>query len=287
MASSTSSFGIVSVLMIFSIIFVMASSSTLSGHRSFAYDVFISFRGKDTRKNFVDHLYFALQHKHIHTFKDDNIKRGEKIGDELIKSIEDSKFYIVVFSKNYASSSWCLDEILKIMECHRMTHGHKVYPLFYDVEPYEVRKLTGAVEEAFSEHRNEVSSEKWREALKEVAHLAGWELKNTCNGYEAKFIQKVVEQISLDLYNSNLDENLICRETMANIGLQGVDYTMTRTLCEPSPQDNQYWQQMWLQQLEINKQLQAQINQLIANQLDNSSSQYNQQEDEENDEIND
>lgn len=74
-------------------------------------------------------------------------------------------------------------------------------------------------------------------------------------------------------------------ETKKNVANQGVDNTMSRSLCEPSPQDNQ-WQQMWLRQLEINKQLQAQIDQLIANQPGSSSSEYNQQENEEKEESN-
>ncbi|GKE51977.1 Toll/interleukin-1 receptor domain-containing protein, partial [Tanacetum coccineum] len=127
----------------------MASTSNLSIQKSFKYDVFLSFRGKDTRKNFVDHLYYALQHKSIHTYKDDErIKKGKTISDELLKAIKDSKFYIIVFSKNYASSSWCLDELVQIMECHKMP-DHTAYPVFYDVEPTEVRKQSGQVGEAF------------------------------------------------------------------------------------------------------------------------------------------
>ncbi|KAI3496848.1 hypothetical protein L1887_39226 [Cichorium endivia] len=160
----------------------MASSSTSSIHKSFKYDVFLSFRGDDTRMNFVDHLYSALQHKNIYTYKDDvRIKKGKRIGDELIKSIEESKFYIIVFSKNYASSSWCLDELVKIMECHK-TAEHTAYPIFYDVEPSEVRKQSGVVGKAFAKHENEEAAGKWREALKEGADLAGWELKKTADG---------------------------------------------------------------------------------------------------------
>ncbi|XP_022004159.2 toll/interleukin-1 receptor-like protein [Helianthus annuus] len=160
-----------------------SSSSTLFIHKSFKYDVFLSFRGVDTRKTFVDHLYFALQQKNICIFKDnDEIKIGKKIKDELSKSIEDSKFHIIVFSRNYASSSWCLDELAKIMECHRTKHGHVVCPIFYDVEPSQVRNLCGAVGEAFLKHKEEVSAEKWKGALKEIADIKGLELKNTCDG---------------------------------------------------------------------------------------------------------
>ncbi|KAL4580673.1 hypothetical protein LXL04_016874 [Taraxacum kok-saghyz] len=58
-----------------------------------------------------------LKEKAIYTYKDDErITKGKKIRDELPESIEESQFYIVVFSKNYASSSWCLQELVKIME---------------------------------------------------------------------------------------------------------------------------------------------------------------------------
>ncbi|KAI3703056.1 hypothetical protein L6452_28811 [Arctium lappa] len=176
----------------------MASSSTSSVHKSFKYEVFLSFRGEDTRKTFVDHLYHALQNKSIHTYKDDErIKKGERIDDELIKSIEDSKFYIIVFSKNYASSSWCLDELVKIMECQK-TSEHTAYPVFYDVEPTEIRKQSGEFGKAFAKQEKKETAEKWRDALKEASDLAGWELKNTLDGHEAKFIQKIVEEISLE-----------------------------------------------------------------------------------------
>nr|GEZ82662.1 Toll/interleukin-1 receptor (TIR) domain-containing protein [Tanacetum cinerariifolium] len=96
----------------------MASTSASFVQNSFKYDVFLSFRGDDTRKNFVDHhLYHALEQKGIETYKDDEkIRKGKTISDELIEAIEDSRFYIIVFSKNYASSSWCLEELVKIME---------------------------------------------------------------------------------------------------------------------------------------------------------------------------
>ncbi|GKD06307.1 Toll/interleukin-1 receptor domain-containing protein, partial [Tanacetum coccineum] len=165
------------------------STSTSSSEMSFKYDVFLSFRGEDTRNNFVGHLYQALQRNSIETYKDDEkIDKGERINDQLLKSIEDSKLYIIVFSKNYASSSWCLDELVKIMECQKMT-GHTAYPVFFDVEPTQVRKQIGAVKDAFAEHEKKEAAGKWREALKEASNLAGWELKATANGDESKLIQ--------------------------------------------------------------------------------------------------
>ncbi|KAL7582160.1 disease resistance protein RPV1 [Lactuca sativa] len=193
----------------------MASSSIASIQKSFTYDVFLSFRGEDTRTNFIDHLYNALQQQGIYTYKDDEaIRKGKRINDELISSIKDSKFYIIVFSKNYASSAWCLDELVMIMECHKTTE-HTAYPIFYDVEPTEVRNQSGAVGKAFAKHENDEAAGKWKEVLKEAADLAGWELKNTANGHEAKLIQKIIEEISLQLrsIDFNADEKLIGMET--------------------------------------------------------------------------
>ncbi|WRX19591.1 Toll/interleukin-1 receptor homology (TIR) domain - like 2, partial [Theobroma cacao] len=79
----------------------------------------------------------------IHTYRDDNeIERGEKIRDEIERAIYESKASIIVFSKNYASSTWCLNELVKIME-HRKFSKHIVLPIFYDVNPSQVKKQTG------------------------------------------------------------------------------------------------------------------------------------------------
>ncbi|PWA86310.1 toll/interleukin-1 receptor (TIR) domain-containing protein [Artemisia annua] len=193
----------------------MASTLNSSIEESFKYDVFLSFRGGDTRNNFVGHLYQALQRNCIETYKDDKkIEQGKPIKDQLIKSIEDSRFYIIVFSKTYASSSWCLDELVKIMECKKMAEQN-VYPVFYDVEPTEVRKQSGAVKEAFAEHEKNEAAGKWREAMKEASNLAGWELKATTNGDESELIQIIVNVIFKKKYStlSNADGKLVGMET--------------------------------------------------------------------------
>jgi hypothetical protein len=78
------------------------------------YHVFLSFRGADTRKTFLGHLYNALVQAGIHTFKDDEeLPPGEEISHHLKKAIQESKISIVVFSRDYASSRWCLNELVE------------------------------------------------------------------------------------------------------------------------------------------------------------------------------
>ena len=118
-----------------------SSSSSSSSSRKWKYDVFLSFRGEDTCKSFTDHLYASLKQKGVFTFKDDkNLEKGKSISPELLKAIEESMFAVVILSENNAFSTWCLDELVKIMECKKKM-GLIVLPIFYDVDPSKVRKL--------------------------------------------------------------------------------------------------------------------------------------------------
>ncbi|KAI4353225.1 hypothetical protein L6164_002191 [Bauhinia variegata] len=95
-----------------------SSSSSSSFSYKWTYDVFLSFRGKDTRTGFTGNLYNALCQRGIHTFIDDaQLRRGEEITPSLVKAIEESRIAIVVFSENYASSRFCLEELVKIIDC--------------------------------------------------------------------------------------------------------------------------------------------------------------------------
>ena len=144
------------------------------------FDVFLNFRGEDTHHSFLRLLYAALDRKGISTFKGDKVlERGKPIPRGLLKVIEGSRFSVVIFSKNYAYSSLCLDELTKIVECRHKMKGHTIFPVFFDVEPTEVRKQKGSFGEAFAEHekvfkKNLEKVKRWRNALAEVANISGW-----------------------------------------------------------------------------------------------------------------
>lgn len=112
--------------------------------------MFLSFRGIDTRNTFTGHLYEGLKNRGINTFLDDKrIADGESISEELPKAIEESQFALVVFSKNFATSKWCLNELVKIMECNKEENGQTAIPIFYDVDQSHVRNQRGDFEKAF------------------------------------------------------------------------------------------------------------------------------------------
>ena len=162
---------------------VPSSSTSAFSKPQPEYDVFLSFSGEDTRHQFTDHLYHALNDKEIITFKDDKeLKKGEPISQELLDAIEKSRIAVIILSENYASSTWCLEELAKIVEC-RERGILTVLPIFYHVEPTDVRHQKKTFAEAFAKHeiRFKENPEKvlnWRAALTNVANLSGEPLKD-------------------------------------------------------------------------------------------------------------
>ncbi|XP_019155381.1 PREDICTED: uncharacterized protein LOC109152249 [Ipomoea nil] len=208
-----------------------SSSVTASpSPQGWTYDVFLSFRGPDTRKTFIDFLYESLERKGICTFKDDDrLVKGECISLSLINAIRGSKFFIPVFSKGYASSKWCLEELATVMECQKELEEQIVVPIFYHVEPTDVRNQKGSFGDSFKELVEKIGKDdddeekvrRWKEALKKAGELKGHHLKNDYNEYEATCAENVATDIDARLYQASLafEENLVGLESRVdNIG---------------------------------------------------------------------
>ncbi|KAL5540120.1 hypothetical protein UlMin_044269 [Ulmus minor] len=173
-----------------------SSSSSSSSVPSWKYDVFISFRGEDTRNSFTSFLRAALRWQKIEIYIDEEgLERGDEISPALMRAIEESMISVVVFSENYANSSWCLDELVHILKCKR-EYGRQVVPVFYKVDPSDVRNQRGSYATAFAKRKKcfEHKLDSWRTALREAANLAGWGLLDT-SGNESKLMEKIVEDI--------------------------------------------------------------------------------------------
>ncbi|XP_056159557.1 TMV resistance protein N-like [Syzygium oleosum] len=159
------------------------------------YHVFLSFRGTDVRNNFLSHLSAALDQKGIHTFVDDEeLRKGEQISPTLIGAIEESRIAIIIFSEDYASSRWCLEELATIMEC-KAQKELIVLPVFYKVEPREVRR---AYKRAMAKHETKFGKDsktvkRWKKALFDAGSLSGWHINDED---EAELIQGIVKDVS-------------------------------------------------------------------------------------------
>ncbi|KAI9079554.1 hypothetical protein K1719_038458 [Acacia pycnantha] len=172
------------------------TSNTLHSTPPCKYDVFLSFAGKDTRLNFTDHLYDAFIRSGIRCFKDDvDLKKGEDISS-LFQAIQESLCAVLVISQNYAKSTWCLDELQKILESQEKL-GRKVFPIFYNVNPADVRdqresfgKALAELEVTFKENPTKVQS--WRTALSTIGRLSGYP---TTDKHEADLVKNIVGDV--------------------------------------------------------------------------------------------
>nr|VDD12026.1 unnamed protein product [Brassica oleracea] len=140
--------------------------------------------------------FSAIYAIRITTFKDQEIERGHTIGPELVQAIRESRVSVVLLSKNYASSSWCLDELVEILNCKRVSE-QIVMTIFYQVDPSDVRKQTGDFGIAFKktcEGKTEDDKKKWMEALACVANIAGEHSLNWTD--EADMLEKFATDVS-------------------------------------------------------------------------------------------
>uniref|UniRef100_A0A0R0FTG2 TIR domain-containing protein n=4 Tax=Glycine max TaxID=3847 RepID=A0A0R0FTG2_SOYBN len=176
---------------------------------AYNYDVFLSFTGQDTRQGFTGYLYKALCDRGIYTFIDDQeLRRGDEIKPALSNAIQESRIAITVLSQNYASSSFCLDELVTILHCK--SQGLLVIPVFYKVDPSHVRHQKGSYGEAMAKHQkrfkaNKEKLQKWRMALHQVADLSGYHFKDgNRDSYEYEFIGSIVEEISRKFSRASL-----------------------------------------------------------------------------------
>jgi hypothetical protein len=152
----------------------------MSDPTTLKYDLFLSFRGEDTRDNFTSHLYAELCRQNIETFIDNRLDRGEEISPALYKAIEESTVYVIILSEHYASSSWCLDELTEILKC-KERYGREVIPVFYKVDPSNVRHQRQSYADDLVKHHQRFGGkvDAWKAALTQVAGLSGWDSQVT------------------------------------------------------------------------------------------------------------
>ncbi|GLJ27651.1 hypothetical protein SUGI_0542600 [Cryptomeria japonica] len=143
------------------------------------FNVFLNFRGKDVRTTFVDHLYESLSGEGLKVFLDsEELEKGKEIDSNLQEAIKTSDVLIRIFSKHYAESTWCLKEAAQMWRSNGF-----IIPLFYDVEPSDVRypqREGGPFAKAFQKHyshldrQDEKTIKEWKNVLHQISSLSGW-----------------------------------------------------------------------------------------------------------------
>ncbi|KDP31606.1 hypothetical protein JCGZ_14831 [Jatropha curcas] len=152
--------------------------------------------------NFVTSLHNELSLKGINIIKDE----GKSLETDFT-AMEESLFLVVVLSENYISSAECLDKLVKIIDFSETTTGHVVVPIFFNVDPSDVKNQRRMISEAFTRHEENFKEEmekvqRWRQVLTKVATICGWESQQW---EEMVLIEQIVTDISdkLDDASSN------------------------------------------------------------------------------------
>ncbi|KAL1223963.1 Protein PHLOEM PROTEIN 2-LIKE A8 [Cardamine amara subsp. amara] len=156
-----------------------ASSSSGLGKTSKGSQVFLNFRGEELRKTFIADLEFALEEANINYFIDKHEQLGTKLQNLLVR-IEQSRVALAIFSKEYTTSVWCLDELVKIREC--MDKGSLIgIPIFYKLKTSVVSNLEGDFGDNFrklkrNNQQDLVRTQNWEEALTSIPEIIGMHL---------------------------------------------------------------------------------------------------------------
>ncbi|KAK2977315.1 hypothetical protein RJ640_014214 [Escallonia rubra] len=143
----------------------------------FRYDVLLSYESMDIRENFIECLDNELRSSKFIPFK---AERNEMDRDEDGTSEEDaaisrSRSSIIVFSRNYAYSPRCLDQLLKMFEYSSETKRLVIIPVFYQVSKDQIRMqaehLAASLPGMYNKQFKREKVERWKEAIKGVAQL--------------------------------------------------------------------------------------------------------------------
>ncbi|XP_042501395.1 disease resistance protein RUN1-like [Macadamia integrifolia] len=173
------------------------------------YDVFLSCRPDETLYNFTAFLHKALEREGINVFMNgENLQKpdgGAIKTNGVLEAIQHSKISIPVFSKGYADSSWCLQELVEMVRCRR-SDGQSILPIFLDFEPRDVRHQTGSYQQSFQRHQQKFDPqtvESWKNALTEVAQISGYHLQDVTEN-QVELIDIVVSKVLRQLDSGRL-----------------------------------------------------------------------------------
>jgi len=115
------------------------------------------------------------------------MQAGQNSTCQIEGAITTASVHIAIFSRGYAESQWCLDELWLMLKSKAT-----VIPVFFHVKPSDLRIRSSGTDGVYAEalriHANEgrynpQTIENWITALLEVSSLSGFELE-TFNGLE-------------------------------------------------------------------------------------------------------
>lgn len=140
------------------------------------FDVFINHRGPDVKLTLATQLYNSLEQSGIRAFLHSEEKElGNSFPSIIETAICFAYLHIAIFSRKYAESPWCLAELVLMLESEA-----KIIPVFYQVEPWELRHIEkGVYADAFIKYEEKgrylENLKQWKEALQSISFISDQE----------------------------------------------------------------------------------------------------------------
>ncbi|XP_045829241.1 TMV resistance protein N-like [Trifolium pratense] len=161
---------------------------------NFTHDVFLISSPNGNSKTFTDYIYQALLDSKITTVRYSS-------DEDITTTMEKCRISMVVLCENYAYSTKCLDELVKIIDSYD-TKRKEVCVIFYKVEPSDVWFQKNCYERSLIEHEKSLGRDSetvkgWRMALSRICDLGGQHCKE--DKYESGYLRKIVKDTSAKL----------------------------------------------------------------------------------------
>ncbi|KAL1222967.1 Disease resistance protein RPS4 [Cardamine amara subsp. amara] len=157
------------------------------------HQVFISFRGEDVRKGFLSFLEDELTRGCVKYYVDHREMKGEAL-DILLQRIEESRIVLVILSKNYMDSKWCIKELLKT--CEKIGPRLKAIPIFYNVIVEDVKNNWKVGEQVRAEEGEAIEEEREKQvkqALMTLTRQTGMRSAEFRTDFE--FVKEIVKEV--------------------------------------------------------------------------------------------
>ncbi|XP_027906265.1 disease resistance protein RPS4B-like isoform X3 [Vigna unguiculata] len=204
------------------------------------YDVLINFTGDDIRNKFVSHLDSALSNVGFTTF----LHHQNAVKPMHIQQpIHDlCRVAIVVFTKTYSQSAWCLHQLQQIIEWHE-TYCRHVLPVYYEISPSDIRLQKGdfgkafeaTAHQTFSRQQLEHGMSRWSQALTKAANFFGWDESNYSFfvGKDRAYVREILNGCGVDADSGIrvlIDRNLIKLKRNNTFGMHPLLQEMGREI---------------------------------------------------------
>ncbi|KAK4757149.1 hypothetical protein SAY87_007276 [Trapa incisa] len=183
------------------------------------YDVvFFNFTSGGIGDDFAKNLFDKLENAGVRVFKVEADVSME-VGALPVMKLQ-SRISLPIFTQGYANREVFMDMIVGMVEHRSQSHGRRIFPVFYNIDPHMTEKGIWGYFNMSSPRRGI-----WEWAMKVISLLKGWEVNDGSDASE--WLEDIVSHVVLSLVDiSSLNQDIISKSLTSSPTqrAQGHDY---------------------------------------------------------------